>query len=108
MIFPGTALSLRNSFFRRHDLGGRIGVGVASRCMTAAAALVAVTLPLSFAHAQTPPLNPTSPTVDCPNPVSQDLVMPPEIKSDKGVLKGTVRPHTCWNQRTNSRSLLKS
>jgi FtsP/CotA-like multicopper oxidase with cupredoxin domain len=90
MIFPGTALSLRNKFSRYHPAGRRIGIGVAPRWMRAVAALAAVALPLGFAHAQTPPLNPTSPTVDCPNPVSQDLVVPPEIRSDKGVLKGTV------------------
>ena len=62
--------------------------GAALSLRLAALVLTAVALPLAFAHAQTP--SPTSPTVDCPKPVSQDLVMPPEIRSANGVLKGTV------------------
>jgi FtsP/CotA-like multicopper oxidase with cupredoxin domain len=61
-----------------------------------AAALASQAVPLICAQDKPPTFTPppaskaTSPIVPCPNPVSQDLVMPPEIASDKGVLKGTV------------------
>jgi FtsP/CotA-like multicopper oxidase with cupredoxin domain len=61
-----------------------------------AAALALGAVSLASAQNNPPAVTPppastaTSPTVECPNPVSQDLVMPPEIVSDKGVLKGTV------------------
>jgi len=45
---------------------------------------------VSPASAQSEPPTPTSPTIDCPSPVSQDLLRPPEIVSENGVLKGTV------------------
>jgi FtsP/CotA-like multicopper oxidase with cupredoxin domain len=54
------------------------------------AALLALALP---AAAQTPPpLAPTNPNLDCPNPPSQPLIMPPEIARDSAnkVLKGTI------------------
>ena len=56
------------------------------------AALVALVLPAVPAAAQAPALPPTSPTVDCPNPISQPLIMPPEImRNDQDkVLKGTI------------------
>ena len=55
------------------------------------AALLALSFPALPAAAQTPRLAPTSPTVDCPNPASQPLIMPPEIvRNDQDkVLKGT-------------------
>jgi FtsP/CotA-like multicopper oxidase with cupredoxin domain len=95
MIVPGTGLAFRPWSFRiamsgPRARGGPIGDEIASRCAVVTAALAATLLALSLAYAQTPAPGPTSPTVACPNPVSQDLVMPPEITSDKGVLKGTV------------------
>ena len=56
------------------------------------AALLALSFPALPAAAQTPALAPTSPTVDCPNPASQPLIMPPEIvRNDQDkVLKGTI------------------
>lgn len=59
----------------------------------ALAALIALALPALPAAAQTPPpLAPTNPNLDCPNPASQPLIMPPEIVRDAAnkVLKGTI------------------
>ena len=68
----------------------RISAIAASRVLVAAAALAALDIPLALAQPQPAAVGPTSPTVDCPNPISQDLVMPPEIRSESGVLKGAV------------------
>jgi FtsP/CotA-like multicopper oxidase with cupredoxin domain len=59
-----------------------VAAALASRAMSLACAQGT---PPTF----TPPSPPTPTTVPCPK-VSQDLVMPPEIASDKGVLEGTV------------------
>jgi FtsP/CotA-like multicopper oxidase with cupredoxin domain len=42
------------------------------------------------ASAQAQSQQPTSPTMACPNPPSQDFIMPPEIVSSGGILKGTI------------------
>jgi hypothetical protein len=73
---------------RYHPRGG--GAGRAAKrsvVVAAAASLAGLAAPYSV---QPQTLAPTSPTVACPNPVSQDLVMPPEIVSSGGILSGTI------------------
>jgi FtsP/CotA-like multicopper oxidase with cupredoxin domain len=86
-----TAISFRTEAPRRRParrMRGRMAL------LIIAAALASRAFSLACAQEKpptfTPPSPPTSTTVDCPDPVSQDLVMPPEIASDKGVLKGRV------------------
>jgi FtsP/CotA-like multicopper oxidase with cupredoxin domain len=55
----------------------------------AAAALATRAVPPASAQFTPPPIPPTPPTVGC-RPAGQDLIMPPEIVSSGGVLKGIV------------------
>ncbi len=67
--------------------GGAVRTAKRSVVVAAAASLAGLAAPYSV---QPQTLAPTSPTVACPNPVSQDLVMPPEIVSSGGILSGTI------------------
>jgi FtsP/CotA-like multicopper oxidase with cupredoxin domain len=66
---------------------GDSGASASRGMAAAAAALAAVLVSQSLAYAQTQ--TPTRPTVDC-RADGRDFVMPPEIVSSGGVLKGTV------------------
>jgi FtsP/CotA-like multicopper oxidase with cupredoxin domain len=82
---------LRSAARRSRSRGGLHTLALAPRGLAAAvAALATIALHASPLRAEGAAIAPTSPTVDCPNPVSQDLVMPPELVSAGGILKGTV------------------
>jgi len=53
------------------------------------AAVVVATAAMSLQASRAPAQTPTSPTIDCATD-GQDLVMPPELVSSGGVLKGTI------------------
>ena len=86
MNLPASPTILRCTLARRRC----ISAAAAARVFVAAAALAALDVPLALAQPQPAAVGPTSPTVDCPNPISQDLVMPPEIRSENGILNGAV------------------
>src|SRR5687768_15080580 len=71
--------------------GTAIPVGIAPKGLTAIAlALATLAMQAAPANAQGEGLPPTSSTVPCPAPASQDLVMPPELVSSGGILTGTL------------------
>ena len=75
---------------RRWSCGETFSIGWATGCLVAVVATVAVvSVQPNPAHAQVAALEPTTPTVKCAF-LDQDLVMPPEIVSSRGVLSGTI------------------
>jgi len=66
-------------------------LGVVTRWFVAVVAVwVVIAVQRSPGYALGAQMKPTMPTVLCPNPESQNLVMPPEIVSTGGILKGMI------------------